>query len=594
MADDALILRITAKTDEFVKTIQDAQTKVKSLTTQMQEIDKQLKTENVDKVGKLSEKLELAKRASEAASKEVKLYGEKLAALTKGHEDASTMTDRQRSQVLKLSEQMASAQQRSETLAAQVQELASELENAGKASDDAAEKIEETGEAAEKASSGTWSLGNAIKADLISSAIKTGLKTVGNLMANIAKTAINAAKKVGQFAVEAIDLAKDMEETKSKVSAVFGPEGQKEIEEWASNASHDFHTTKQAAMESVSAFGNILLNMGMASQEAQKYSQDLVLVAAAQADFNNMDTGEVLDKIQSALAGNYKGLQSLGIVLKETDITERALLATGKEKAEQLTDLEKKQAALQIITEKSSFAVEKYKENSGSLVSMQGELQAKLQDVKTEIGERLYPVAESLFNKIIDFTNSEQFSDLLDTIYDSVEEIGTSVTNFIESGQLEEWITWVQNQLPTLGDKIADIAGKVADIVDGIWDAIAAFRQWKEDTKEDIRSGLESLPFVHNLPVSQSRASGGPVLPGQMYRVNDNHGRQIEGFVPSVPGYILNGSDTSKIINNSTNNSRSFGDLNVYVTSYGTDAASIADEIGAAVNQKLRLSGAML
>ncbi len=35
----------------------------------------------------------------------------------------------------------------------------------------------------------------------------------------------------------------------------------------------------------------------------------------------------------------------------------------------------------------------------------------------------------------------------------------------------------------------------------------------------------------------------------------------------------------------------SHGDLNVYVTSYGTDAASIADEIGAAVNRKLRMSG---
>ena len=63
-------------------------------------------------------------------------------------------------------------------------------------------------------------------------------------------------------------------------------------------------------------------------------------------------------------------------------------------------------------------------------------------------------------------------------------------------------------------------------------------------------------------------------------------------FIPNVDGYILNGNDTQRVINNSTNNSRSYGDLNVYVNSYGTDAATIADEIGAAVNRKLRISGA--
>ena len=60
MADNELAIRISAKTDEFVKKIQDAQTKVRSLSQQMSEIDKQMKTESVDRVQKLSEKLELA------------------------------------------------------------------------------------------------------------------------------------------------------------------------------------------------------------------------------------------------------------------------------------------------------------------------------------------------------------------------------------------------------------------------------------------------------------------------------------------------------------------------------------------------------
>ena len=59
MSDDNLSVRISAKTDEFVKSVEDAKTKVRSLSMQMAEIDKQLKTESVDRIQKLSEKLDL-------------------------------------------------------------------------------------------------------------------------------------------------------------------------------------------------------------------------------------------------------------------------------------------------------------------------------------------------------------------------------------------------------------------------------------------------------------------------------------------------------------------------------------------------------
>ena len=127
MANDALTLRITAQTDEFVKKVDDAKTKVRSLAMQMSEIDKQLKTESVDRVQKLSEKLELTKRASEMAAKEAELYAEKIKKMTDKHEDASKMTDREKEQLLKLSEQMATAQQKANTYAAEVDKLSKEL-----------------------------------------------------------------------------------------------------------------------------------------------------------------------------------------------------------------------------------------------------------------------------------------------------------------------------------------------------------------------------------------------------------------------------------------------------------------------------------
>ena len=561
-----LTIEIGANTTKFSTEMNKVQKEASTISKDLKTVNDSLKLDPSN-VAKTADKLKLLQEAANNASKKVSTIKAGIEALNKQYTDKS-----------------------SKEYTEQLNKLERQLESATREQELATNKLKDFQNAADGAGGGASRLSDIIKGNLISSAITGGISLLVDALKTAAKFAVDAAKKVANFVVESIDLAKEMEETKSKVSAVFGEEGQKQIEEWASNAAHDFHTTKQAAMEAAASFGNIMTNMGMATDEAQKYSEQLVLVAAAQADFNNLPTQDVLDKIQSALAGNYKGLQSLGIVLKEADITERALLDTGKEQADQLTDLEKKQAALEIIIEKSSDAVKKYDENTGSLVSMQGELSAKFQDIKTEIGERLYPVAEEFFKKIIDFTNTEEFSDLLDTIYDSVSDIADSVLEFVNSGQMQEWIQWLTDNLPTLGDKISDVAGKIVDIVDGIWNFIEAIKNWKTTVTEK----MEETGWFKNLPTAPpSYASGGYARAGQMYQVNDDAGHRTEMFVPNVNGYILNGNDTQKVINN-TNNSRTYGALNVYVTSYGTDAASIAEELGAAVNQKLRMAGSCL
>lgn len=132
----------------------------------------------------------------------------------------------------------------------------------------------------------------------------------------------------------------------------------------------------------------------------------------------------------------------------------------------------------------------------------------------------------------------------------------------------------------------ARVRGWADDIVN------AAKSAWDWLTKVEDKSSNNNIFNPNNSGYGESHAAGGPVRAGQMYRVNDDHGRRIETFVPAVDGYILNGQDTQRIINNSTNNSRTYGDVNVYVNSYGTDAAAIAEEIGAEVNRKLRMAGA--
>ena len=560
-----ITIEIGADNKKFNTAMREIDNEAKNISKNLKIVDDTLKTNGTNAEASAA-KLNLLKDAYKNSSAKVEAINEAITKLNKKFSDNKS----------------------SEEYRTQLSKLQTALQTATLEQDNALEKVVAFKEAEEETGESTSRLSDIIKGNLISDVITKGIGILVDLLKSAAQMAWDAVKNVASFIGETIKLAQNMEETKSKVAAVFGEEGQKQIEEWSQNAAHDFHTTQQSAMEAAASFGNIMTNMGMATDEAMKYSEQLVLVAAAQADFNNLETTEVLEKITSALAGNYKGLQSLGIVLKEADIEERALLETGKQEADQLTDQEKKQAALNIIIEKSTTAIEKYSENTGSLVSMQAELKAKLQDVKTQIGERLYPVAEKLFQKIIDFTNTEQFSTLLETLYDAFEDVANAVLNFVNDGRVESFISDLQANLPTVGEKIQEMGTKIAETIDNVWNLINALNElWSNLTDRGGRT-LETLEEGR----TYGRASGGPVEAGKMYRVNDDAGHRTEWYIPGQDGYILNGNQTDRIVNN--NNSRTVGNVNIYVNSYGTNVAEVADELGAAMNRKLRMSGAIL
>lgn len=561
-----LTIEIGAETKDFTKAMKDIEAEAKNISKDLKTVDDTLKT-NSKSAEATAAKLQLLKDAYKNASLKVEAIQEAIKKLNREYAGDKS-NEKYREELKKLERQLQSAT----------------LEQ-----DRALEKVVAFKDAAGEASEGTSRLGDIIKGNLISEAITKGLSLLADALKTAAHYAVEAVKGVANFIGETITLASNMEETKSKVSAVFGEEGQAQVNQWAENAAHDFHTTQQAAMEAVSTFGNILTNFGMTSEAALQYSEDLVKVAAAQADFNNLKTDDVLNKITSALTGNYKGLQSLGIVLNNDVITQRALNDTQKESADQLTELEIKNAALELIIEKSSTAIEKYNENTGSLVSLQSELQSKLQDVKAEIGERLYPVTEQLFQKIVDFTNTEQFSTLLNSLYDAFDQIAQAVLSFVDSGRVESFINDLQNNLPNVTTKISEMGQKISESIDGIWNLINAIEtMWSNLTDRGGRT-LETLEEGRHYGM----ASGGPVSAGRMYQVNDDAGRRTEWFIPAQNGYILNGNQTDRIVNNS--NSQNFtGGINIYVSSYGMNVAEVADELGAAFQNRIRMSGAML
>lgn len=63
-------------------------------------------------------------------------------------------------------------------------------------------------------------------------------------------------------------------------------------------------------------------------------------------------------------------------------------------------------------------------------------------------------------------------------------------------------------------------------------------------------------------------------------------------YVPENVSSVASGGVHNSTVNN--NNSRSTGDINIYVNSYGMNVEEVADELGAAFANKIRMSGAMI
>lgn len=61
-----------------------------------------------------------------------------------------------------------------------------------------------------------------------------------------------------------------------------------------------------------------------------------------------------------------------------------------------------------------------------------------------------------------------------------------------------------------------------------------------------------------------------------------------------IPGGSMSSGRSASNVSNNVNNSRTVGAVNVYVNSYGMDLATVSEELGTAVQQKLRMSGAII
>jgi hypothetical protein len=201
-----------------------------------------------------------------------------------------------------------------------------------------------------------------------------------------------AGAQLKQFALDSIRAASDVGETMSKFNVVFRDSAGAVME-----SLKDFGSAAGRSQYELAGFAATLQDtfvpLGFARDEAADLSVELVKLATDLASFNNLDTANVINDLQSAMVGNTETLRKYGVVANDAAIKTYALengLWDGKAAMDATT---KANAILAITLAGTTDAQGDAIRTADGFANRQRALEASVVDLKVALGNMLLPAA---------------------------------------------------------------------------------------------------------------------------------------------------------------------------------------------------------
>lgn len=210
----------------------------------------------------------------------------------------------------------------------------------------------------------------------------------------VAGSALYAARQV-------FELGASVEETGSKFRTVFG-ESSGEMQRFIDDFGNLAGLSGRQAQEMTASIGGVAQAFGFATQESAAFAEQSTRLAADLASFHNAagGTNEVLGAMKSAFVGEFEPMKRFDVVLRQIDVNQRALAATGKKVVSELTQEEKALATLSLITERAGVAVGDLARTQDSAANRAKRLSAQFRDIREAIAVSLLPVFNVVMREI--------------------------------------------------------------------------------------------------------------------------------------------------------------------------------------------------
>ena len=274
--------------------------------------------------------------------------------------------------------------------------------------------------------------------------------------AAVANFAINkvveGATYAANFVTDGIENAASLSAALATLNTNYGDSAAL-VAKWAETAATSLGVSELKAIQATNRFATYARVLGLSGYESALFSTQLLKTASDLAAFSDLPVEQAINAIGSAFRGERDPLEAFNVLLNDSEVKAAYFRKTGEEVNGTLTTQQNIIGTLQAITEKAAPALDAFGKESDQLGNKQQVLNAKLEDLKTTIGEKLLPVTTQFFGWLTDegLPRIEKFARALaDNIGPAIEAVvGFIRETLIPAFQdLGEWID--KNVVPIL------------------------------------------------------------------------------------------------------------------------------------------------
>jgi len=230
-------------------------------------------------------------------------------------------------------------------------------------------------------------------------------KGVGQLAASgskakvaLSRAFIPAAAALGVMAVAAgksVEAASALNEQMSASTQVFGDHA-KEVQDWSKTTADSAGLSRTEALKAANAYGNMFATVGLGSKDVSTMSRSMVQLAGDMASFHDQDPTEMLQKLQSGLAGEAEPLRKFGVLLSDARVKQFAYANGIAKTGSNLTEAQKVQARYGVILQDSAKAQGDFARTGDSVANRQRKVAAETENVSAQFGTALLPVTQAV------------------------------------------------------------------------------------------------------------------------------------------------------------------------------------------------------
>jgi len=207
-------------------------------------------------------------------------------------------------------------------------------------------------------------------------------------------------RELGRGAVAAVNFAADVEEMQSKSSVVFGSFAG-EVRDSLGAFANEVGRSRFELEGMASSIQDTFVPMGFARGEASKLSVELTKLATDVASFNNASDTETMRAFQSALVGNHETVRRFGIVITEATLQQELFRMGITKSADEVTNSEKVQARLNLITAGTTDAHGDAAKTADSYANRQKALKSATDELTNSLGQIFMPIMSGVTESLI-------------------------------------------------------------------------------------------------------------------------------------------------------------------------------------------------